>query len=82
MKVTGIEMAKLDRRTLVMFSPVRNALNREIINHPQLMEKLRQQPTAEFEIRLASIAPTRAAGYLTIRLHLILLHTIAHVLNQ
>ena len=56
MKVIGIEMAKLDRRTLVFFSPVRNALNREIINHPALMEKLRQQPTAEFEIRLASIA--------------------------
>ncbi len=49
-------MARFDRRTLVMFSPVRTALNREIINHPTLMEKLRQQPTAEFEIRLASIA--------------------------
>ena len=49
-------MARFDRRALVMFSPVRQALNREIINHPTLMEKLRQQPTAEFEIRLASIA--------------------------
>jgi hypothetical protein len=56
MKVIGIEMAKLDRRTLVMFSPVRNALNREIINHPQLMEKLRQQPIADFEEKLALIS--------------------------
>lgn len=47
---------KFDRRELVYFSPVQQALNREVTNHSALMEILRTQAHADFEVRLAEIA--------------------------
>jgi len=44
------------RAQLVYFSPVRQALNAEIINHAGLQEHLSKHPTTEFEVRLAEIA--------------------------
>lgn len=41
---------------LVLFSEPRIALNREVANHPELMELLQKHPANEFEIRLAEIA--------------------------
>ena len=49
-------MATYDRRKLVFFSPVQQALNLEITSHPKLMEHLEKHPAAEFEVRLAEIA--------------------------
>ena len=47
---------KADRRTLVFFSSVRQALNKEVTQHPALGELLRNHPASEFELRLAEIA--------------------------
>lgn len=51
---------RFDRRQLVFFSPVRQALNEEVPKHPALVEHLSKHPSNEFEVRLAEIA--RFAG--------------------
>lgn len=47
---------RLDRRTLVYFSPAQLALNQEVLKHPKLMERLDSKRTADFELKLAEIA--------------------------
>lgn len=47
---------KFDRRELVYFTAVQQALNAEIVKHPALMEYLQKHPSTEFEVRLAEIA--------------------------
>lgn len=47
---------KRGKYNLVYFSSVQQALNKEVLNHPQLMEYLRNKPAHEMEIRLAQIA--------------------------
>lgn len=38
------------------FSPVRQELQKEVRNHPELVELLSQEPSVEFEVRLAKVA--------------------------
>ena len=38
------------------FPEVYIALNKEVLNHPTLMERLAKHPEAEFEIKLAEVA--------------------------
>ena len=45
-----------DNRTLVYFSDSRIALNQEVVEHPELCERLVKHPAQEFEVRLAEIA--------------------------
>ena len=45
-----------DRRNIVMFSQARQALAKEIIEHPKLMDVLSTNPTADFEEKLAAVA--------------------------
>lgn len=49
-------MGTYDRRHLVFFSEVQQALNYEVTKHPALGELLRNHPSKEFEVRLAEIA--------------------------
>lgn len=41
---------------LVLFSPERIALQKELVHHPELIALLQNHPADEFEIRLAEIA--------------------------
>lgn len=47
---------KFDRRELVYFSGARQALNEEVLKHPDLRVLLMNHPAEEFEVRLAEIA--------------------------
>jgi len=47
---------KFDRRELVYFSGAKQALNEEVLKHPELRALLVNHPAEEFEVRLAEIA--------------------------
>lgn len=47
---------KRGKYNLVYFTTVQQELNKEVIQHPELMERLKNHPAGEFEIRLAEIA--------------------------
>ena len=54
--VTAGNGKRFDLSKAVYFTPVQQALNAEIVKHPELMAHLRNHPSTEFEIRMAEVA--------------------------